>query len=125
MSKNSRSLRVLVVDDELLLRWSVVETLTDSGFEVVTANDGAGAVEAVGTEPFDVALLDVRLPDNSDLTLLAHLRRLASGIPIVLMTAHSTPEMVEDALTLGAYCVLSKPFDMDALADVVTQAALS
>jgi two-component system response regulator AtoC len=124
MAKNSAALRVLVVDDEPLIRWSVAETLADRGYEVVETGDGRGARSAVGgsAQPFDVVLLDYRLPDSDDLTLLASLRRLSPNAQIILMTAYGTPEVVRGALDLGAYRVITKPFEMQAIADLIAQA---
>jgi len=122
--KEPRILRILVVDDEALIRWSLVETLSDSGNEVVAVTDAANAVQVVtdAAVPFDVALLDFRLPDSNDLTLLARLRRLTPMTRIILMTAFGTPEILQGALDLGVYCVLNKPFEMNALSPLVTEA---
>ena len=124
VSKQSPALRILVVDDEALVRWSLVETLSDSGHDVVAAPDAESAVRAVTNTvvPFDVALLDFRLPDSNDLTLLSRLRRLAPATRIILMTAYGTPEILQEALDRGAYCVMSKPFEMAALSPLVTGA---
>ena len=124
MAKNSPPLRILVVDDEALIRWSLVQTLSDSGHEMVEATDGADAIRAVSNaaEPFDVALLDFRLPDSNDLTLLARLRRLSPSTQIVLMTAYGTPEVVQGALDLGVFRVVAKPLDMNDVASLVTHA---
>jgi CheY-like chemotaxis protein len=67
------SLRVLVVDDELLIRWSIAETLTSAGHTVVEAENGAAAVQALtnSMDPFDAVFLDYRLPDSDGLKLLA------------------------------------------------------
>ena len=73
-------------------------------------------------EPFDVALLDFRLPDSNDLTLLARLRRLSPSTQIVLMTAYGTPEVVQGALDLGVFRVVAKPLDMNDVASLVTHA---
>jgi two-component system response regulator AtoC len=120
----SSPLRILVVDDESLIRWSLVETLSDSGNEVVAVTDAESAVQVVtdAAVPFDVALLDFRLPDSSDLTLLSRLRRLTPTMRIILMTAFGTPEISQGALDRGAYCVLNKPFEMNALSPLVAQA---
>jgi DNA-binding NtrC family response regulator len=125
--KKSLPLKILVVDDESLIRWSLVETLSDSGCEVVAVIDAGSAIQAVtGSEsPFDVALLDLRLPDSHDLALLCRLRRLTPATRVILMTAHGTPEMSQEALDLGAYCVLHKPFEMNALSPLVTEAHAS
>jgi two-component system, NtrC family, response regulator AtoC len=125
--KKSPNLKILVVDDELLLRWSLVETLSDSGYVVVAVTDAQSALQVVADSavPFDVALLDFRLPDSHDLTLLSRLRRLTPATRIILMTAYGTPEMSQEALDLGAYCVLNKPFEMNALSPLVTEAHAS
>jgi two-component system, NtrC family, response regulator AtoC len=110
---NSEHLRVLVVEDELLIRWSIAESLTQAGHEVVEAETAASAVRELssGTDP-DVVLLDLRLPDSSDLTLLTNVRRLSPRSAVVLMTAFGTPEVTAKALDLGAAEVLDKPFDI-------------
>jgi DNA-binding NtrC family response regulator len=123
-AKNSAALRVLVVDDEPLIRWSVAETLSDCGYDVVETGDAAGARRAVAAEqPFDVVLLDYRLPDSDDLSLLASIRTSIPGARVIMMTAFGRPEVVRGALDLGAYSVINKPFEMQAIADLVAKAA--
>ena len=116
--------RVLVVDDEPLIRWSISETLKAHGHTVVEAESGAGALRAlqISSRPVDAVVLDYRLPDTNNLSLLARIRQIVPRIPVILMTALSTPELVEDALRLGAYDVMDKPFDMNELEHVVTRA---
>lgn len=125
MIEKSPALHVLVVDDEPLIRWSVAETLVSDGHTVVEAGDGAAAIRAVNesARPFDVVLLDFRLPDSHDLTLLAHIRRRAPASAVVLMTAFSTPDVVDGAHALGVRQVLSKPFDLTDIAAIVRAAA--
>lgn len=127
VEKTPPSLRVLVVDDEPLIRWSVAETLTERGYEVVETGDASGARSAVSDEGgrFDVVLLDYRLPDSDDLGLLASIRRESPDAQVILMTAFGKPEVVRGALDLGAYRVVSKPFEMQAIADLVAQAHLA
>ena len=121
MAEKVSSQRVLVVDDEPLIRWSLRETLADHGFRVEEAGDAAGAVHAASDDSysFDIVLLDFRLPDSNDLTLLATLRRLMPRTPIILMTAFGTPEVVQHALDLGALLVINKPFEMNEMASLV------
>ena len=120
-------LRILIVDEGALIRWSLLETLSGCGHVVVEAGDAAGVLQAVtaAAVPFDVVLLDFRLPDSNDLALLSRLRRLAPATRIILMTAYGTPEIVQAALDLGVYRVISKPFDMNDLAPLVAQAYAS
>ncbi len=113
MNATSR-LRVLVIEDEPLIRWSIAETLGRMGHTVIEANDADSALQRlVETEqPVDVVLLDYRLPDSNDLTLLATIRRMAPHSAVVMMTAYGTPDVTRGALELGAYGVVDKPFDM-------------
>jgi len=116
-------LHVLVVDDEALIRWSLAETLADEGHRVAEAGDGATALGLLGgAEPFDVVLLDFHLPDSHDLTLLGRIGRLAPQAVVIMMTAFGTPEMTEEALQLGVYRVVPKPFDVHDMAALVVDA---
>src|SRR5947209_5786466 len=122
-AKNSASLHVLVVDDEALIRWSLAESMTDAGYAVTEAPDGASAVAQASEEKtFDAIVLDYRLPDSNDLHLLETLRGLQPNAVVVMMTAFGTPEMTSGALTLGAYRVVAKPFDVHEMVDLVAQA---
>lgn len=111
----------LVVDDEALIRWSVSETLSDLGFVVVQAADGASALNAIGDAGagFDVVVLDLRLPDVNDLSLLGRVRELLPAATVVLMTAFGTAEVVAAALELGVIGVLNKPFELTELAQLL------
>ena len=111
--------RVLVVDDEPLIRWWLSESLGARGYEVVEAEDGHGAVGAMAESDaaFDLVLLDYRLPDSIDLALLSQLRRLGPDARFILMTAYGTPELEQQALDIGACAVVTKPF---AIEDVET-----
>jgi len=124
LAKNSPRLRVLVVDDEPLIRWSLAETLTDSGHSVSEAGDGEATVRLLtdADRPFDVVLLDYRLPDSNDLNLLATIRRIAPQSAVIMMTAFGTPDVAAGALQLGAYRIVSKPFEVHDMAELVVEA---
>jgi two-component system response regulator FlrC len=115
---------VLVVDDEPLIRWSVAESLSDLGYDVEQAADATSALRKVTTTAleFDVVVLDLRLPDMADLSLLATLRQLLPASSLVLMTAFGTPEVMDQARELGA-AVLLKPFELDDLKRTVLASA--
>jgi two-component system, NtrC family, response regulator AtoC len=127
MEHESPSLRVLIVDDESLIRWSVAETLGAAGHAVLEAADGATALRTLTevSDPVDVVLLDFRLPDSNDLTLLSNIRRLTPLSAVVLMSAYGTPEVTKGALALGVYRVLSKPIDMHDIGVLVLDAHAS
>ena len=125
--KKSALLRVLIVDDEPLIRWSLGETLGEAGHGVTEAADGESAIRTLsdGSDPFDVVLLDYRLPDSNDLGLLSTIRRIAPKSAVIMMTAYGTPEMADGALALGAYRVVPKPFEVHDMAELVMGAHAS
>jgi DNA-binding NtrC family response regulator len=123
MPKNSPP-TVLVVDDEALIRWSLTEMLAERGYAVTEAGDARMALAALesAAQPFDVVLLDYRLPDSADLRLLEKVRHLTPSSQVIMITAHNSPELAQGAVALGAYRVVSKPFEVDTLAALVNQA---
>ena len=118
-ARGLESLRVLVVEDELLIRWSIVETLTNAGCVVTEAGDAAGALRAAATEDFDAVVLDYRLPDSNDLKLLETLRGRLPRSTVVMMSAFGTPEITQRATALGVHGFLDKPFEMEALKNLL------
>jgi DNA-binding NtrC family response regulator len=125
--KESPRLRVLVVDDEPLIRWAIAETLTQAGDVVVEAADGATALRVL-SEPaaaFNVVLLDLRLPDSQDLTLLSSIRRTSPAAVVVVMTAFASDDVVSGVTRLGVRQIVGKPFDLRDLAGVVHRAGSS
>jgi len=123
MPINTQS-RILVVDDELLIRWSLSEALTAAGYAVVEGRDAAEARQAIRDQDHkpDLVVLDYRLRYSNDLGLLTTIRHEAPTVPVILMTAYGTAEVVKGALDLGAYRVVSKPFEVHDMASLVTEA---
>jgi DNA-binding NtrC family response regulator len=109
--------RVLVVDDEWLVRWAVSETLRTRGFEVIEAADAQSAL-ALGTG-CDLVLLD--MPDAQNLGVLSRIRAAAPALPVIIMSAFMTPEIAQQATALGSG-IVSKPFDLTGLAAAVERA---
>lgn len=109
---------VLVVDDESLIRWSVKERLAHEGLNVLEAGTAAGALEQA-SEDVDLILLDYRLPDSDGLAVLQKVKELYPDTPVILMTGHSTVENAVEAMKLGAFHYINKPFNVDELAVLV------
>ncbi len=115
---------VLVVDDEALIRWSLSEGLTELGYVVRLAGSAAEARDALadcGAEPL-VILLDLRLPDVSDLSFLREVRGIRPDAPVIVMTAHGTSEDAKEAGKLGVHRFVSKPFDVSEMVHLVGDA---
>lgn len=125
-AENSEQVRVLVVDDEALIRWAIAATLKDAGYAVVEAGTGQEAMASLNEKPDPhVIFLDYRLPDSQDFTLLQNIRTRAPDCPVIMMTAYGTPEIIEAAERLGAYRVVSKPFDMGDIVSLTRHACSS
>jgi two-component system, NtrC family, response regulator AtoC len=107
--------RVLIVDDEKLIRWSIAERLGKEGLLTTEAGDGNAALAALAREPFDLVLLDLKLPDTDGLTLLKQFQSQAADLPVVMITAHSSVDTAVEAMKLGAHDYLTKPFNLDEL----------
>jgi DNA-binding NtrC family response regulator len=115
---------VLIVDDESLIRWSIAESLQAEGFPVLEAASARDALACLDRrDDIGVVLLDLKLPDSNDLGLLRLLRARAPNWRIILMTAHGSSELLEEAVKAGAFRAVGKPFDMDAMVGMVRDAA--
>jgi DNA-binding NtrC family response regulator len=124
MLRGLSAMHVLIVEDELLLRWALAETLTRAGCSVAQAGDAASALGALASaaEPVDAVLMDFRLPDSDDLGLLTSVRRMSPRSAVVMMTAHGAPEVVAGAYQLGVHTVLNKPFDVEGVPAILRTA---
>ncbi len=114
--------KLLVVDDEHLIRWSLEQNLKKQGYEVVTAGSGEDALRLVREEQPDLVLLDIQLPGISGIDVLEKIKDHDDDIIVIMVTANSGLENAVNAMRLGAYDYISKPFNLDELAIVVKKA---
>ena len=112
--------RILVVDDERLVRWSLSQRLSADGMEVVEASSVAEAVQAAG--PFDAAVLYYRLTDGDGVSLLKRLHHGDPDLPVVMLTASKDIDTIVEAVKAGASDYVTKPFEVDDVALRVTRA---
>ena len=114
--------RILVVDDEAVLRQLLVEYFQDNGFEINTAGNASDAYSLLLQESYDVILTDVKMPDEDGISLLGRVRQKWPEIPVVLMTGHAQLEMAIEALKIGAFDFVQKPFRLDYMVKIVERA---
>ena len=107
--------KILVVDDEKLVRWAIARKCVEYGYESVEAETAEQALHAVQSESPDAILLDVHLPDQSGIAVLERLKHGAEMPPVIMMTADPQLEEVKAALRLGAYDFISKPIQFEEL----------
>lgn len=114
--------RILVVDDEKMIRWSLGQALESAGYTVDQAADGAEAIETLGREVPDLVLLDFKLPDRSGIEVLKSAKKIAPRIPVVMITAHASVGGAVEAMKEGAYDYISKPFEIEEMIQTVKRA---
>ncbi len=114
--------RILVADDEESIRWVLERACTQRGHRVDVVATGADALAALRARPFDVALLDIRMPDLSGLDVLTRARDEHIDTLFIIMTAQGTMANAIEATKRGAYDYLTKPFDLDQVTHLVDRA---
>src|ERR1700756_5601306 len=114
--------KILIVDDERLVRWSLRQKCEEWGYHIVEAEAGEPGLKVAQHESPDLVLLDVRLPDMSGLEVLEQLKKNGDARAVIMITADPQLEDVKAALKLGAYDFVGKPLDFDELAVAVKNA---
>jgi DNA-binding NtrC family response regulator len=114
--------KLLVVDDEHLIRWSLEQNLKKHGYEVVTAGTGEDALRLVREEQPDLVLLDIQLPGISGIDVLEKIKEHDEDIIVIMVTANSGLENAVNAMRLGAFDYISKPFNLDELSIIIKKA---
>lgn len=113
---------ILVVDDDVDICRNLTDILTDLDYRVDAAHDGRAALELVRRRPYDVALLDLKMPGMSGLELYREIKKLRSGTVALLVTAYASNATAAEALAAGAWQVVPKPVDLPGLLGLVDEA---
>ena len=114
--------RILLIEDEKLIRMTLRELLEEEGYRVHEAENGADGLGLLGSEDIDLVLLDYRLPDTDGIQVLRQIRTLSPETAVILVTAHSSIGSVVEAIKLGAYDYLDKPINQDTLLATIVKA---
>ena len=113
---------ILVVDDEVDTCRNLSDILTDLGYSVDIAHEGLSALEMVRQKPYDVALLDLKMPGMDGLTLYREIKKLRADTVAIVVTAYADGDTTSQALAAGAWQVLAKPVDFPKLLGLVDEA---
>ncbi|MCC6364039.1 MAG: sigma-54-dependent Fis family transcriptional regulator [Bryobacterales bacterium] len=119
---NSSRGAILIVDDEPVVRESLEQWFADEGYQVQTAANGKEALAALARRPFDVALLDIKMPGMDGMELQGRLKEADPSLPVIIMTGYAAVETAVRALKQGAYDYITKPVDPDELSHAVGNA---
>jgi len=114
--------RVLVIDDDATVRDVLHSFLKSSGFDVVLAHDGQAGLEMIREERFDVVLTDLVMPGISGMDVLKGIIALKTNTPVIVITAFGTVETAVEAMKMGAFDYITKPFVLDELMIVLKRA---
>ena len=110
--KEPSHIKILIAEDEEMLGGVLQQFLTGKGHQVTVTHDGRSALEALKREEFDVALLDIVMPELDGLEVLRHLQEEPNPPQVIIITGNGTIETAITAIRLGAYDYLSKPYRM-------------
>ena len=116
--------KVLIVDDEPGMRSLLVRVMEKQGYHARAASAGAEAMEMMAREEWHLVVADIDMPEMNGLELLEKIRSRSPGLPVVMITAYATVESAVEAMKLGAYDYITKPFQTDEIR-LVVQKALS
>ena len=117
-----RKQKILVVDDEHLIRWSLEQSLKKQGYEVFSAGSGEDALRLVREESPDLVLLDIQLPGINGLEVLEKIKEYDEETIVIMVTALGVLETAVKAMRMGAHDYINKPFNLDELAIVIKKA---
>ena len=111
--------RVLIVDDEKVMRDSLAEWLELDNFKVETAENGLEALKKIEAEPPDVLVVDIKMPGMDGVTLLKKIKERDQDLPVIMMTAFATVENAVRSMKDGAYDFITKPFPPEKLTNLL------
>src|SRR5918912_675764 len=117
-----RKIRVMVVDDDAVLRKLVSDQVARMGFDSASADSGEEALDALSKSDFDVVLLDIRMPGLSGLGALREIRKLEDPPEVIMLTADTSLGTGIEAMRHGAYDYLTKPSTLDEIEAVIRKA---
>jgi len=113
--------RILVIDDEESIRKSLAAVLEEKGYLVDTAENGKEAIEKSKTRPYNLALVDIRLPDMDGVQLLTAIKETIPKTIKIIITGYPSLENAIEAVNKGADAYIIKPFDMNKLLDMIKE----
>ncbi len=119
----SEKKNILVVDDEEFIRLNLKRIFSEEEYNVILEDTGKGAIDQIKNNKIDIALLDINLPDINGLEVLKQIKEIQPGLLVIMITGYASVESAVNAIKLGAYDYIKKPFKADAI-KLITRLAL-
>jgi DNA-binding NtrC family response regulator len=123
MNEEKEKISLLLVDDEVEFLDAVVGPVSRRGFEVTKASNGSEALDHIANSTFDVVVLDVKMPGIDGTEVFSRIKDLAPDLPVILLTGHGTVQQAFETSRSGVFEYLTKPCDIEILADTALRAA--
>lgn len=117
----NESLKILVIDDEEILRHCLDDILSDAGFKVQTASSGEEGLQLFEEEFFEIILLDIKMPGMSGIEVLKAIKKINPETKVIIITGYASVNTAVESMKLGASDYLTKPFDMNQIKESVYQ----
>jgi len=111
--------KILIVDDEERFRTTMGKLLKARGLEADTAGSGPEALERLKSNPYDVMILDVRMPQMGGVQVLSEIRKVDPDIEVIIMTGYASVDTAKEIMKLGAYDYMLKPYQIDELIEKI------
>lgn len=120
-----KPLKILVVDDEEIVRHTLEEFLNYLGHQADSVEDGLSGLRALENGHYDAAIVDIRMPGLDGISFLSRSKKMWPDLPIIIVTGHGSDETREEAMQAGAFAFLAKPFRFDQIKDLMTNISSS
>lgn len=124
-TSSHEKINILIVDDQIGMLETFTDILEDKGFNVTTADDGFTAIKKVKEQDFDLIFTDIQMPGINGVQTFREIKRIRPNASVIMMTAYSVEDLIEEAIAEGAYTVIYKPFDMDKVIQTIEKALKS
>jgi DNA-binding NtrC family response regulator len=122
LNEAMEKMQVLIIEDDRTVADALKIIMEDDGYEAVVAMNAHQGIEQARLRQFDLTITDVQLPDTSGLDVLTILRKKDPEGPVIIITAHNTTEVINEAMARGAFQVLPKPFLPSEILDLARRA---
>lgn len=116
---------ILIIDDEIDMHWALEKALSQDGYEIIKADNGAEGLKILASRDISVVLLDYKMPGMTGLEVLEEIRKQWPELPVIFMTGYNSITTATDSMAKGTTAYVSKPFRLDDLKNTLQRALSS